>query len=763
MNKKVYNKLHKTLRPIPAFMTRVYPIKFSISDLIRTFSFLLLVSTVQAQNLLNPVMQVLSESGNSTFYEVDSGVLARVLMGDSIQIGNVGFSPEQVETQSFAVRTSSGEDTTYEVLSVHNSSASLLVFPRGEIFFYQMDSLPKVLHKEDDFYVMEIDTSDRGFHCAALSHPEATPSPTDASTLANKVVGVYLEADKAIYDARGGTQGAVNWITSVFEVVRLLYSRESISVKINEIFVWDTQDSYSTSSSFDALQQFKSTRPNHSGDLAHLLALKPTGLGGIAWVNTLCTNYNYAYSNIQNSFANFPTYSWTVMVITHEMGHNLGSPHTQNCSWGPNHNQALDNCYQTEGNCAPGPAPTGGGTIMSYCHLTSYGINMERGFGTEPGDLIRARVSAANCLGEENTCDYPTPQVSNITANSAVITWNSTGIGEYYLRYKPNDATTWTEQGTNVNNFVLDDLIPNTLYALQVRPACQSTYDTEIRFRTSQQEVCGEFVPRGFENEIGFSLGGDINWVRNKGATRSSATGPTQAYEGEYYLYVESSSPNNPNKQAIITSECFEVKSHQALSFAYHMFGSTMGKLEVRLNGVLIFDIGGNQGNQWKTVVIDLPPSTNSVVSFIGTTGNGYRSDIAIDDVKIIEKAIDACAARPGNSSMEWIESIKIGGTLFITGNNNGYLEREITPPLGEQIIEITPGFLREPCGEVFLSLYSEENGSWVQMYQSQGKVPQRASVSLTEGKWRLILSAEKIQDACSEVKWGEIEDYIIR
>jgi hypothetical protein len=109
----------------------------------------------------------------------------------------------------------------------------------------------------------------------------------------------------------------------------------------------------------------------YNGDLAHLAALGGSNLGGVAWLDVLCfPSYGYAYSNISASYNTVPTYSWTIEVMTHEMGHNLGSSHTQSCSWPGG---AIDNCYTTEGGCPRGPAPTNGGTIMSYCHLTSYG------------------------------------------------------------------------------------------------------------------------------------------------------------------------------------------------------------------------------------------------------------------------------------------------------------------------------------------------------------------------------------------------------
>jgi hypothetical protein len=98
-------------------------------------------------------------------------------------------------------------------------------------------------------------------------------------------------------------------------------------------------------------------------------------------------------------YSNVPTYSWTINVVAHELGHNLGSPHTHSCTWsgGP-----IDNCAAPEGTCSPGPAPVNGGTIMSYCHATSAGINFNNGFGPLPGNLIRSRVLNASCIPASN-------------------------------------------------------------------------------------------------------------------------------------------------------------------------------------------------------------------------------------------------------------------------------------------------------------------------------------------------------------------------
>jgi hypothetical protein len=85
------------------------------------------------------------------------------------------------------------------------------------------------------------------------------------------------------------------------------------------------------------------------------------------------------------------------MVSTHELGHLWGSRHTHACVWNGN-NTAIDGCSgSTEGSCSLPGYPSQGGTIMSYCHLQSVGINFNEGFGPQPGNVIRNSVANASC------------------------------------------------------------------------------------------------------------------------------------------------------------------------------------------------------------------------------------------------------------------------------------------------------------------------------------------------------------------------------
>lgn len=234
-------------------------------------------------------------------------------------------------------------------------------------------------------------------------------------------VKVYFEADYQLYQDKGSNLTNVsNYITGMFNVVKLLYQNENIPFLISEISVWTATDPYANlNSSVSILLKFGGrTKDNFQGNLANLLSTRTENMGGIAWIRVLCQPYNqsdssgrYAFCNIDNTYSNYPTYSWTVTCVTHEMGHNLGSMHTHACWWptAPGVIGAIDSCYYAEGNCFSGWKPAIG-TIMSYCHLTAPagGINLSLGFGPLPGDTIRLRYNQAGCLkGELNSSEKP--------------------------------------------------------------------------------------------------------------------------------------------------------------------------------------------------------------------------------------------------------------------------------------------------------------------------------------------------------------------
>jgi len=305
---------------------------------------------------------------------------------------------------------------------------------------------------------------------------------------AAKCVRIYFELGKSVFDNKGGSAGAAAYISSVFNMVAALYANEQITVVISEIFVWTTTEPYASSSTTSALYSFGSNRKdNFNGDLGQYVRLKPSGsMSGVAWLNVLCYTYfalnksgRYSAVEIQPTYNSLPTYSWTVEVITHELGHNLGSPHTQSCTWagGP-----IDNCAATEGGCPKGPAPVNGGTIMSYCHLTSYGINFSKGFGPLPGGRIRERVNDVRCLSECSaisvSCSPPSGlSTSNLSSNAITLNWASSGADSYMVQYKHTSSSTWTTATSSTISLShnLTGLSVGTSYNWQVKSICDNT------------------------------------------------------------------------------------------------------------------------------------------------------------------------------------------------------------------------------------------------------------------------------------------------
>ncbi|MFM9950942.1 MAG: M12 family metallo-peptidase [Saprospiraceae bacterium] len=306
-------------------------------------------------------------------------------------------------------------DGTYNLGRVKNSV-------KGHILYLDRDLLKK------PEFSCSVEDDHKGYTQEELS---------DAPKAAGDCIRVYLEVDKSVVDNKGSVVNATNYVIGAFNQNVLIYNAESINMTISEMFVWNTPDPYSGPGAGAYLNQFQANTGAFNGDLGHLVAMVNNG-GIAAGFSGICNpdrDESLCYSGILNFYNNVPVFSFTVMILAHEMGHLIGSRHTHACVWNGN-NTAIDGCsgfVETDvANCPLPGSPAGGGTIMSYCHNDPVGVNFNLGFGLQPGNVIRNTVANAACLPASCTgCDVAIGIVVVINetcpnANNGSITVNAT-------------------------------------------------------------------------------------------------------------------------------------------------------------------------------------------------------------------------------------------------------------------------------------------------------------------------------------------------
>ncbi|CAK1595559.1 unnamed protein product [Parnassius mnemosyne] len=165
----------------------------------------------------------------------------------------------------------------------------------------------------------------------------------------------------------------------------------------------------------------------------------------------------------------------------------------------------------------------------------------------------------------------------------------------------------------------------------------------------------------------------DFDWKRLNKKTPSSFlfTGPSYDHTlgkggSGYYMYIESTS-RFENDTARLISPIFDgaLAKNGCFVFFYHMFGKTTGGLRVyekpenyALDSLLslpsnekqkyiLFEKWGNQGDVWYDAVLQLTDfSDNFQIVIEGIRGSSFTSDIAIDDVAILQGSNCTAAKR---------------------------------------------------------------------------------------------------------------------
>lgn len=154
-------------------------------------------------------------------------------------------------------------------------------------------------------------------------------------------------------------------------------------------------------------------------------------------------------------------------------------------------------------------------------------------------------------------------------------------------------------------------------------------------------------------------------WFAETGSTGSSNTGPTADNTSGTgnYVYMEANGFPIGKTEATIISKCFDILNlnKPEATVYYNMYGADMGELhfDIYINGFLIKDISpsiaGDQGTAWKMKTIDLSLFKGDIrLAFRGTVGVGFRSDIAIDDLRVYDKQPVGVTGIQSSDDLSW-------------------------------------------------------------------------------------------------------------
>jgi len=313
---------------------------------------------------------------------------------------------------------------------------------------------------------------------------------------------IAVDIDSYTYSTFGNVSSATDWALALMTGVSQIYTQELgdlVFLQTTYVHIWQTADPMSnyTNQASEMLGVFRSTWLNDpilSGiqrDETHLLTKRgDTGTGGIAYLDVVCSTYAYGFSSALSGTSNYNISSWTwnLMVVSHELGHNLGSNHTQWCGWpgGP-----IDNCVSPEGGCSYEGGPVDEGTIMSYCHTNGSVPNV---LNFHPTVQIYGLQSAINnngsCFGG---CEgYVAPECAILDISSgpqlACNPLTNTYTQQLVLSYE----NTPTPGFFNVNGTLHAINNSPQIISLANTPGNSETVDVEIFVTT--EETCSAYA-----------------------------------------------------------------------------------------------------------------------------------------------------------------------------------------------------------------------------------------------------------------------------
>lgn len=325
------------------------------------------------------------------------------------------------------------------------------------------------------------------------------------------------------------------------------------------------------------------------------------------------------------------------------------------------------------------------------------------------------------------TCDIPSNlNSSNISANSADLSWSNTGASNGYLVDYRIANGSWTTLSSASNALTLSNLSANSSYEFRVKSDCGATtssFSGIANFTTQAAAVCG-----------------DVSNLSTSGITTNSA---------------------QLNWTAGGNASSYEVQ--------YRTVGGTWQTTTSSGVSKTLSGLSSNTVYNWQV---------RTVCSF------GNSAYEAGGDFQTLQEStpVTYCISKGNSTTDEWIASIQIAGITKTSGNNSGYADftaTSISANAGSSVsFTLTPGF----SGGLFgTNSYPEYWRIWID-FNHDGDFTDAGELAFDAGgtstaavsgsfvlptgallgatRMRLQMKYNAAPTPCETFSYGEVEDY---
>lgn len=264
---------------------------------------------------------------------------------------------------------------------VLGASELAIVTPRGG------GSLP-------DVPLCGLDTSGTGLPQQPLPPPGAPGPRGGAAQRGLRHLQLAVETDYEFYSLFGDLDAEAAYIVTLYAAGADIYVRDvETNISLSYVRLWDTPADLFNDP--DPLQSFRSYWNTNMGAVTrdaaqYLSGRRDLPAGGEAYLTVICSDSAYGWAGYSLGYFIDPSYPNTfnrdIIITTHELGHNCGTPHT--------HDLGLDTCNNEN-------TPPRRGTIMSYCGQTFTGgdANHDLWFHTVCQSMMENHLFSRTCIG----------------------------------------------------------------------------------------------------------------------------------------------------------------------------------------------------------------------------------------------------------------------------------------------------------------------------------------------------------------------------